>query len=561
MLKTLKIENIAVIESADIEFSSGLNILTGETGAGKSIVVDAINAILGERTSKELVRSHSDYAFVSAYFDNVNEEANKILDEMGLERSEDGVILINRKIYATGKSICKINGYAATVSMLKRLAKALVNIHGQHDSQALLDPDKHCGYIDMLSKNKGIYEAYRESFKKLIVVRRKLKALTIDEDSKDKQLELLNYQINELEQAQIVKGEKQELLKKKALYDSSEEIKLALEAVRLAISGTEDKVGVVGAVSDMKNTLLSLNAQSDNVKEVISMLEDSEDTLYEVSKKVENERENIFFDVNDRDNIEARLEEIFKLERKYGEGEENLLSYLQQAKEQRDSILYSDEELESLNNEYDILYDDAMKKAEMLSNERKKTASQFEKDVMEELAFLEMPKIKFKVDFKQGNLSSSGYDKVEFLISANPGEAEKSLSKIASGGELSRIMLAFKNILARHDSIDTLIFDEIDTGVSGKASGKIGLKLSNLSNDVQVIAVTHSAQIAAYANRHLLIEKEFRNDKTYTKVTILDREARAHELARIMGGLHITDTMLQSARELLQNCDRHQEQT
>ncbi|MCD7722383.1 MAG: DNA repair protein RecN [Clostridiales bacterium] len=552
MLKTLKIENIAVIESAEIEFAAGLNILTGETGAGKSIVVDAINAILGERTSKELVRSGADYAFVSAYFDNVGEEAQRVLDELGIEKS-GCELLITRKIYAAGKTVCKINGFQATAAMLKRVAGSLVNIHGQHDSQALLDPQRHTAYLDMLSKNKAVYDAYKDSFHRLISVRRRLKALALDEDSKDRQLELLNYQIKELEDAQIVPGERQELLKKKALFDSSEQIKLALEEVKAGILGGVDMGGVLGAVTDIKGALSALRVKSGEAESMLSMLEEAGEILHEVARKAEAESDATYFDSNERDNVEARLQELFSLGKKYGESEEEMLAFLSEAVKKRDAILYSDEELEKLNAEYDKCYADALQKAAALSSERQKVAGEFEKAVKAELQFLEMPKISFKVSFSKGNLSSAGIDKVEFLISANPGEAEKPLSKIASGGELSRIMLAFKNILARADTIGTLIFDEIDTGVSGKASGKIGLKLKSVSKETQVIAVTHSAQIAAAADRHLLIEKEFKSGKTYTKVTALTFDERVHELARIMGGLNITESLLQSARELLEN--------
>lgn len=551
MLKTLKIENIAVIESAEIEFSAGLNILSGETGAGKSIVVDAINAILGERTSRELVRSGAEYAFVSAYFEDVGAETEKVLEELGIE-SGGGALVITRKIYALGKSVCKINGCPATVSMLKSVAGGLVNIHGQHDSQALLNPQHHAAYLDMLSKNKAVYTAYKDSFHRLLSVRRQLKALALDEDSKDRQLELLNYQIKELQAAEIRVGEKYELTQKKALFDSSEDIKLALEGVRAEISGGMDTAGVLGAVADMKAELSTLRVRNDEIEAMLSMLEEAGEILHEVSVKAEMQSENTYFDSAERDAIEARLQELFSLGKKYGESEEQMLLFLSDAVKKRDAILYSDEELERLNAEYDRSFADTVQKAAALTAERKKLAAGFEKAVKAELEFLEMPKISFQVSFEKGNLSSSGVDKIEFLISANPGEAPKPLSKIASGGELSRIMLAFKSILAERDTIGTLIFDEIDTGVSGKASGKIGLKLRSVSKETQVIAVTHSAQIAAEADRHLLIEKEFKAGKTYTKVTPLSFEERAGELARIMGGLNITETLLQSARELLQ---------
>ncbi len=553
MLKTLKIDNIAVIEHAQIEFTSGLNILTGETGAGKSIVVDAINAILGERASKELVRNNAEYAFVSAYFENVGSEVQSQLKELDIEENTDDALLITRKIFATGKTNCKINGCPVTVSMLKKVAGGLVNIHGQHDSQALLDPRHHCEYIDMLSKDKGIYNSYLESFHNLLAVRRKLKELTAGEDNKDRQLELLNYQIEELEKAQIRVGERKELQERKAVMDSAEDIKNALQKVNMLLTGTDDDAGVTDLIAEMKQALLGMKVQSETVQKMQSKLEDATDIFEDIKAMAAAELENADYDPEEQNDLEARLQELFELSAKYGETEEEMLAYLEKTKEKRNAILYSDEELEKLNAEYDKCYNEAVKRAEQLTKERKETAQWFEKAVTKELEFLDMPKIKFRVNFEKGNLSSMGADKVEFLISANPGEAEKPLSKIASGGELSRIMLAFRNILAAADTVGTLIFDEIDTGVSGKASGKIGQKLKAVSKETQVIVVTHSAQIAAFADTHLLVEKKFTTENTYTGVTPLGYEERVHELARIMGGLNITETLLKSAAELIEN--------
>jgi DNA repair protein RecN (Recombination protein N) len=547
MLKTLDIENIAVIEKTTVDFSSGLNVLTGETGAGKSIVVDSINAILGERTSKELVRHGAENAFVSAYFEDVSENVSKKLVELGFDVEEDNTLLITRKISANGKSSCKINGKSATVSMLKEVGATLVNIHGQHDSQALLNPDEQYKYIDMLFTDRTAIDEYKRSFKELIAVRRKLKALTSDETDKERQLELLDYQISELEDANIKIGERDELIRRRELINKSEAITLALNSALLSINGDDDVSGVQAIINDDFNS----TSNFDELKEITDIFADIGDKLELAKDKIESIFSLIDFDPNELEAIEERLDLLYKFSMKYGATEEEMLNYLDDAKKKRNSIIYSDEELERLNSEYDRLLDETVALGEVLSNERKRIAKEFEQQVKAELEFLDMPKLQFVVDFQKGKLSSNGFDKVEFLISTNLGEPPKPLSKIASGGELSRIMLAIKNILSYNDTIGTLIFDEIDTGVSGRASQKIGLKLKAVSKNTQVICVTHSAQIASNANEHFLIQKEFVGDRTYTKVTSLDFESRKMELARIMGGLEITDTLLKSAEELL----------
>lgn len=549
MLKTLDIENIAVIEKTTVDFSSGLNVLTGETGAGKSIVVDSINAILGERTSRELIRYGSDSAFVSAYFEDISDTVRNKLAELGFDDEGDNSLLISRKITLAGKSNCRINGKSATVSMLKEIGNLLVNIHGQHDSQALLNPDYHYKYIDMMSDDKAVYEDYKNTFKELINVRRKLKSLTNSEFDKERELELLEYQIKELEDADIKIGERDALLKKRDLISKSENITSALNMVLSAINGNDDTDGVQSSINICNNTVSSF----DELKEISQILTNVNDEFEVVKDKIEKLFDKIEFDPNELELVEERLDLLYRLSNKYGSSEEEMLEFLDNAKSRLNSIVYVDEELEKLNLLYDELFDKTVSKADKLSQSRKKIAAEFEKQVKSELEFLDMPKLEFVVDFNKGNLSSNGYDKIEFLISTNPGEPPKPLSKIASGGELSRIMLAFKNILSHNDSIGTLIFDEIDTGVSGRASHKIGLKLKSVSKNTQVICVTHSAQIASNADEHFLINKEVKDAKTYTSVTQLDFESRKRELARIMGGLEITDTLLNSAEELLKS--------
>lgn len=547
MLRTLDIENIAVIEKASVDFSSGLNVLTGETGAGKSIVVDSINAILGERTSRELVRHGVENAFVSAYFDDICSETCDKLKELDIELDDGNSLLISRKISSNGKSLCKVNGKTVTVSMLKEISSHLINVHGQHDSQALLNPDLQYTYIDMLLKNKAIIGEYKESFKKLISVRRKLKSLTNDESDKEKQLELLNYQIEELEKADIKIGEREELTRKRALIQKSEDIIKTLNFALVTINGDDENAGIEQAVGDVNREL----SKFDEAKDIYTVFNDITDKLELAKDKAEELLSSIDFSPEEIEMIDERLDLLYEFSNKYGSSEEEMLAFLDEARQKKNSILFADEELDRLTKEYDNLFDKTVELATKLSDERKATAQIFEKQVKEELSFLDMPKMQFFVNFDKGNLSSIGFDKIEFMISANPGEPPKSLSKVASGGELSRIMLAIKNIISYNDTIGTLIFDEIDTGVSGRASQKIGLKLKSVSKNTQVICVTHSAQIASNADEHFLIEKKFDNNNTFTSVTPLDFEGRKKELARIMGGLEITDTLLQSAEELL----------
>lgn len=551
MLRTLSIENIAVIEKAKIDFDGGLNVLTGETGAGKSIVVDSINAVLGERTSKELVRTGSDFAFVSAFFENINATVCGELEKLGYTPEDDGSLLITRRISKDGRSSCRINGMPATVSVLHTLGKALVNIHGQHDSQSLLDPEQHYKFIDMLSGDSSVLSDYKAAFSRFLSVRRELKALTAAADSADKNTELLEYQIKELEEADIKIGEAQALNARKKVMDSAEEAAKAYSSALEAVNGDDENPGAESLLQSALESVVRFSELSPEIKKAAALLENAVDEIADAKSVIGGELSVLDFDPREREEIEERLDELFRLGKKYGDGEEKMLAYLDNAKRKLNSIVNNEEELEKLNDEYDKAYSDVLAAAEKLTALRKKTAQKFAEDVKNQLAYLDMPKINFTVDFKKGIMSSAGLDKIEFLISANPGEEPKPLVKIASGGELSRIMLGIKSILAYNDTVDTLIFDEIDTGVSGRASQKIGLKLKEVSKNTQVICVTHSAQIASNADSHFLISKDISGDRTFTSVTLLNRSQRRNELARIMGGLEITDAMLNSAEELL----------
>ncbi len=551
MLRTLSIENIAVIEKAKIDFTGGLNVLTGETGAGKSIVVDSINAVLGERTSKEIVRTGSEYAFVSAFFENINASVCGELEKLGYTPEKDGTLLITRKISKDGRSSCRINGMPATVSVLHTLGKTLVNIHGQHDSQSLLDPEQHYKFIDMLAGDSTVLSNYKSFFSHFLTVRRELKNLTAAADSADKNTELLEYQIKELEDADIKIGETDALNVRKSVINSAEEAAKAYSSALEAVNGDDENPGAEVLLQTALESVARFSELSPGIKKAASLIETALDEIADAKAAVDGELSVLDFDPKEREEIEERLDELFRLGKKYGDGEEKMLAYLENAKKERNSIVSNEEELEKLNDKYDKAYADVLAAADNLTALRKKTAEKFADDVKNQLAYLDMPKINFTVDFKKSIMSSSGIDKIEFLISANPGEDPKPLAKIASGGELSRIMLGIKSILAYNDTVDTLIFDEIDTGVSGRASQKIGLKLKEVSESTQVICVTHSAQIASNADSHFLISKDISGERTFTSVNKLNRAERINELARIMGGLEITDAILNGAEELL----------
>lgn len=553
MLKTLCIENIAVIEKADIEFSKGFNVLTGETGAGKSIVVDSINAILGERTSKELVRAGSENAFVTAYFEDINSEVKQKLNEFDLPCEDDGTLMLSRKISAQGKSTCRINGSVCTVSMLKEVGNLLVNIHGQHDSQTLLNADYHYKFVDMYGSLDGVLDEYKQSFRQLLSVRKQLKALTLDADERDRQIELLDYQIKELTDAEIKVGEWDELKKRKNLILNSQNLLQSLNSALAAFNGSDDYSGISTLLSTAVKELGTVSDVDSDIKAVYDKAEALNDSVEVVKDALLDKINSIEFEPEELDRIEERLNLYYTFSNKYGETEQDMLYYLDEAVKKRAAFENSEEELEKLNVRYDEIFNQTVALAQKLTDLRKSTAEKLGTEICKQLEFLDMPKIKFTTSFEKGNLSANGWDKIEFLIATNVGETAKPLAKIASGGELSRIMLAIKSIIAQKDSIDTLIFDEIDTGVSGKASRKIGLKLKELGAFTQVICVTHSAQIASVADSHFLIEKNVENDRTYTNVTVLDYDGRKNELARIMGGINATESLLKSAEELLNN--------
>lgn len=551
MLSSLKIENVAVIEKAEILFDSGLNILTGETGAGKSIIIDSINAILGERTSKELIRDGADRARVTAYFENISPQVIERLRELDIDLEDDNSLLITRIIASDGRSSCKINGQSVTVSMLKSIGRDLITICGQHDSQYLLLKEKHIEFIDKLADCGEFIESYSETFSQIKQVRKKLNSLINDCDDKERRLEFLKFQIDEIESASVKAGEKQALIDKKKKYQNKEKIVGALSLCDKILNGSEDMSGITAEIYDLAEMLEQLSRYDGRFREYYDTISEMkytlEDCAGEVSSCFESMNEESF-DINE---IEERLDVLYRLSKKYGETEEEILSYLEKISDEYESISMSDELMEKLQNQYDELSDELFKRGCFLSDCRKQAAIDFEQKVTEGLNYLDMPGAGFVAEFRDAPATRTGIDDVEFMFSANVGQPAKSLIKIASGGELSRVMLAIRCVLSDKDNIDSVIFDEIDTGVSGRAAHKIAHKLHQLSESKQVLCVTHLAQIAAYADNHLYIEKISDNEKTYTKVTALDYDGRVRELARIIGGDVVTQTTLNSAAELI----------
>ena len=554
MLQSLKIENIAVIEKADIEFENGFNVLTGETGAGKSIIIDSLCAVLGERTSRELIRTGAQSAKVTAVFENVSDEIKNAVSEMGIEC--DNTVVISRILHSDGRNICKINGNSATVGMLKTIGGLTVNIHGQHDSQALLEPEKHITFIDGVAENDALKQEYKNCFRELVGVKRKLDNLYIDEDEKTKRTDFLDFQINELENAALRNGEKEELTKRKKLLLNAKSIKKAFEKAYSFLSD-ENGTGASDILNNCKDALTSVSDYSDDALKLTGTIEEILSSTADLSAEIRNLNDNFSFDENELSEIEERLDLIFRVTSKYGGTEQSALEALENMKEEKQSILQSDINAAELEEKLAVLSDELKEKASALTESRKRAASYFENRVCEELSFLDMPDVRFVVSITPAAYSSKGADNIEFLISANAGEEPKALAKIASGGELSRIMLAIKNVISAKDDIGTLIFDEIDSGVSGRAAQKIALKLKEVSQGRQVICITHLAQIASTANHHLKISKSVSDGSTYTKVEPLDFEQRKQELARIMGGLEITQLQLESAHEMLINAGNY----
>lgn len=553
MLSNLQIENIAVIKSASIDFENGFNVMTGETGAGKSIVIDSLNAILGERTSRELIRSGADSASVCAEFQNVGDNVKNELEKLGIEK--DDTLIVSRKLTPDGKNVCRINGMPATVSMLKALGVQLVNIHGQLDNQSLLSPETHCSFIDKLAGSGRELNEFKELYSLYIKKENELKSLNTDVNEKNRRLDILNYQIEEIQKADIRPGEKDELTEKLGFLRNAEKVLDLLHTAYAALNGDGEMPGAADVAADAASKLLSAADYSSDFTETANGVNDAAMNLSAYTEELRDKIYSLDYDPNETERAEERLDVIYRLSQKYGDSEEDILAYLENAEKERDALSFSDERAEQLRAETEKAYNEALAAAKKLSEIRIEAGKKFSADVERELAFLDMPSVKFIVNDSVGELYENGIDNIEFLLSANAGEEPKPLSKIASGGELSRIMLAIKSVLSELDDIDTLIFDEIDSGVSGRAALKIAAKMKELSKTHQVICVTHLAQIAAFADEHKLISKEEKDGRTYTCIASLDYNGRKYELARIMGGLTVTQSILNSAEELLSSAE------
>ncbi len=553
MLIGLKIENIAVIEGAELNFESGLNVMTGETGAGKSIIIDAINAVRGERASRELIRNGAEDAKVYASFADISPETENLLDDMGIEKMPDKTLVLSRSMNTAGRNSCRINGCPATVSALKEIGATLIDIHGQHDNQALLSPDKHLGFIDKLAENDALRAEYKKVFSRLISVKKELDSLYDSRDEKASRLSYLSFQIEEISAAGLKIGEREELSKEKELLSHSGKVKKALEKAYSALSAENGLVaGIEECAESVEEAAVYYGDAEKASKDIRGLFYELSDCSAEIRRLADG----FDYDPERMAQIDERLDFLYRLSMKYGADEAGILDKYEKMLEEKESIEISDDRIAELETQLYALSDEIKILSARLTESRMKAAKKFEKDVAAELAYLDMPKVRFVVDRKQTSLSSRGADAIEFLLSANPGQEPKPIAKTASGGELSRIMLAIKNVLSDRDSIGTMIFDEIDTGVSGSAAEKIALKLYEVSKGRQVICVTHLARIAAQADAHFKIEKSVKNNKTFTDVKPLDEESRAYEIARITAGDAITALQLDSAREMLKNSHR-----
>ncbi|MGN0627854.1 MAG: DNA repair protein RecN [Oscillospiraceae bacterium] len=550
MLSQLFIKNVAVIESASIDFENGFNVFTGETGAGKSILIDSINAVLGGRTSRDLVRTGENKAVVTAVFTDVSEKAQRLLDELGYELEDGEELLVSREISAEGKSVCKVNMRPATASVLKQLSSVLIDVHGQHDSAVLQNPELHIGYIDSFGNTENELSAYKEAYKNYRETERAIKKISMDDSDKAARIDMLKYQIAEIENAAIEEGEEESLLALSKRIKSSENIMELISETVSALDGTDDMEGALEGLSIAVKNVGLLSEYFPGFEGLSEKFQEMYYEFEEFANDVKNAADELDFDPELQNRTEKRLDQIFRLKRKYGGSVESLMEYYQKAVAELENIEFSEEKLDELNKKLSVLQSDMEKKAERLTEKRLAAAKAFEAAVADELSYLNMPSVRFSVNFERTDFSDSGCDNLEFYIATNAGEPLKPLAKIASGGELSRIMLSIKNVLADKDNVDTLIFDEVDTGISGSAAQKVGKKLKQVSRGRQIICVTHLAQVAAYADAHLLISKSTENGRAFTSVESLDDEGRVNELARIMGG-DITDALKKSAKELL----------
>ena len=550
MLSSLQIENVAVIQKAEVHFEPGLNVLTGETGAGKSILIDSINAILGNRTSKDLVRTGASKAVIRAAFEQVPSAVLDKLEQSGYERSE--ALLLSREITAEGKSSCRINGMPATAAVLRDLCGGLININGQHDSVGLLNPAHHLGILDDYAQNRTVFQEYYTLYRKLVQVKRELDALITDETEKQRKIDLLQYQVQEIEDAGLTAGEEQTLENRRKVLSNASAIRDRLAQSYALLSGSDDAAGAVDLLGETSNAV-DAAAQLDPALtaaagQLLDLYYNAKDVAADLIGRLD------AYDTNDAelDEVEQRLDLLYRLKRKYGSTVEDVIAFGQKAREELDSIQHSQQRYDALQAEKLRLYAKSREKAEVLTQTRLKAFEELNTRISGTLDFLNMPGVRMTLRHTRGPLASHGQDSVEFYISTNPGEAPKPLAKIASGGELSRITLAIKNAMADKDAVPTVIYDEIDSGVSGKAAGRIGEVLRQSAQGHQILCITHTAQIAALADCHLLIQKNVSNERTYTEIHPLDENGRVEALARLISGDHVTELSRANAREMLQ---------
>ena len=550
MLSSLQIENVAVIQKAEVHFEPGLNVLTGETGAGKSILIDSINAILGNRTSKDLVRTGAAKAVIRAAFEQVPPAVLDKLEQSGYERSE--ALLLSREITAEGKSSCRINGMPATAAVLRELCGGLININGQHDSVGLLNPAHHLGILDDYAQNRTVFQEYYTLYRELVQVKRELDALITDEAEKQRKIDLLQYQVQEIEDAGLTAGEEQTLENRRKVLSNASAIRDRLAQSYALLSGSDDAAGAVDLLGEASNAV-DAAAQLDPALtaaagQLLDLYYNAKDVAADLIGRLD------AYDTNDAelDEVEQRLDLLYRLKRKYGSTVEDVIAFGQKAREELDSIQHSQQRYDALQAEKLRLYAKAREKAEVLTQTRLKAFEELNTRISGTLDFLNMPGVRMTLRHTRGPLASHGQDSIEFYISTNPGEAPKPLAKIASGGELSRITLAIKNAMADKDAVPTVIYDEIDSGVSGKAAGRIGEVLRQSAQGHQILCITHTAQIAALADCHLLIQKNVSNERTYTEIHPLDENGRVEALARLISGDHVTELSRANAREMLQ---------
>ena len=547
MLSLLHIENIAVIECADISFDRGFNVLTGETGAGKSIVIDAISAILGERAYRDMIRTGTTMASVRAVFTDV--PALPWFQENGV--AYDSEIVIQRQIHLDGKNVCRVNGALVTVSILRKLGIQLINIHGQHDSASLLDEENHLGLLDAFADDTQLIADHQKRFSAVSALRREIQRMSMDESEKLRRMETLRYQIDEITKAALEAGEDDELEERRKLLQNAEKLSNGMDTAVECLYGGDESDGAAGLLAQAERELARLSRYTDSFAHLHERVSDLMYQVQDVAEDVRSARDDLSYSADELEQIESRLDVIHRLRRKYGTTCEDILGYLEKAQKELDEIEFADDHVERLKAKLQKAEKEAWTTAYALRDHRKEKARLLSDRILTELAQLDMPRVQFSCVFEETELTANGADSVVFYMSANAGEALKSMSKVASGGELARIMLAMKNVLAEKDRVDTLIFDEVDTGVSGRAAQKVAEKLRSVAAHKQVLCVTHLPQLAALATTHLLIAKSERDGRTYTTVTPLDVEGRKRELARIIGGTNITETTLKSAEEML----------